>query len=254
MSEVKKGSEQQKIALVTGASRGIGKAILNHLAKNGYMVCGTATTQSGADKITKDLLASGFKGAGYVLNVADPDSVTALMSELGGLGYKPNVLINNAGITRDQLFMRLSDQHWDEVIQTNLSGVARITRACIRNMIRSRSGRIVSIGSVVGAVGNPGQTNYCAAKAGVIGFSKALAREVASRNITVNVVAPGFIDSDMTQQLTEAQQKSILAQIPCNKMGTADDIANLVGFLVSDLAGYITGETININGGMYMSS
>jgi 3-oxoacyl-[acyl-carrier protein] reductase len=241
-----------KVALVTGASRGIGNAIFKGLAQAGYVTVGTATTKEGADKLTKYLQDAGLKGAGYVLNVAQVDSVSALFDKLSSDNLMPNILVNNAGINRDQLFMRLTDEDWSDVILTNLTGVARVTKACMRSMVKARWGRIVTIGSVVGSAGNPGQTNYCAAKAGVIGFSKSLAREVASRSITVNVVAPGFMQSDMTNELNETQQANILAQIPMNKMGSPEDISQAVQFLVSEHAQYITGETLHVNGGMYM--
>ena len=245
--------ETSKIALVTGASRGVGNAIFESLAAGGYITIGTATTQSGADKLTKYIKDSGLKGGGYVLNVSDSESVSSFVEILKAENLMPNILINNAGITRDQLFMRLSDDSWDEVISTNLTGVARVTKACLRSMVKARWGRIISIGSVVGSSGNPGQTNYCAAKAGVIGFSKSLAMEVATRGITVNVVAPGFIKSDMTDALSDEQKTHILSQVPMNKMGSTDDVAEAVKFFVSDAAQYITGETLHVNGGMYMS-
>ena len=244
---------EEKIVLVTGASRGIGNAIFKLLASKGYTVFGTATTEKGADKLTQYMLDSGLKGKGYVLNISDSSSIESLSSKLLESGSVPDILINNAGITRDQLFMRISDQDWDDVINTNLSGLAKVTKAFIKPMIKKRWGRIVSIGSVVGSVGNPGQSNYCAAKAGVIGLSKALAKEVASRGITVNVVSPGFIKSDMTDQLNDKQKEGILSQIPMKSMGSAEDIANAVKFLISDEANYITGETLHVNGGMYMS-
>lgn len=244
---------EEKIVLVTGASRGIGNAIFKLLASKGYTVYGTATTENGADKLTQYMLDSGLKGKGYVLNISDSSSIEKLSKDLLELEQSPDILINNAGITRDQLFMRISDQDWDDVINTNLSGLAKVTKAFIRPMIKKRWGRIVSVGSIVGSTGNAGQSNYCAAKAGVIGFSKALAREVASRGITVNIVSPGFIKSDMTDQLNEKQKEGILSQIPMKLMGSVDDIANSIGFLVSDEASYITGETLNVNGGMYMS-
>ena len=243
---------EEKIVLVTGASRGIGNAIFKFLANAGYKVIGTATTQGGADKITEYLKSSGFSGNGYALDISSSESIEKLADILAENNQIPDILVNNAGINRDQLFMRLSDKDWDDVIQTDLSGVAKVTKAFIKPMIKKRWGRVISVGSVVGSIGNPGQSNYCAAKAGVIGFSKALAREVASRGITVNVVAPGFIKSDMTDQLNEKQQESILSQIPMKAMGAAEDIANAVGFLVSDSARYITGETLHVNGGMHM--
>ena len=244
---------EEKIVLVTGASRGIGNAIFKLLASKGYTVFGTATTEKGADKLTQYMLDSGLKGKGYVLNISDSSSIESLSSKLLESASVPDILINNAGITRDQLFMRISDQDWDDVINTNLSGLAKVTKAFIKPMIKKRWGRVVSIGSVVGSVGNPGQSNYCAAKAGVIGLSKALAKEVASRGITVNVVSPGFIKSDMTDQLNDKQKEGILSQIPMKSMGSAEDIANAVNFLISDEANYITGETLHVNGGMYMS-
>lgn len=243
---------EEKIVLVTGASRGIGNAIFRFFANDGYKVIGTATTQDGANKLTEYLKSSGFSGSGYALDISSSESIEKLSSILAENNQIPDILVNNAGINRDQLFMRLSDKDWDDVIQTDLSGVAKVTKAFIKPMIKKRWGRVISVGSVVGSIGNPGQSNYCAAKAGVIGFSKALAREIASRGITVNVVAPGFIKSDMTDQLNEKQQESILSQIPMKEMGVADDIANAVGFLVSDSARYITGETLHVNGGMHM--
>jgi 3-oxoacyl-[acyl-carrier protein] reductase len=243
----------KKIALVTGASRGIGQAILHQLAAQGFYVIGTATTESGAGSITSSLKNQGLEGVGKVLRVEKTEDIDLFFKQLSEEGpFMPSVLVNNAGITRDNLFMRMRDSEWNEVIQTNLSSVFYLTRACIRSMIKAREGRIITIGSVVGSSGNPGQTNYCAAKAGVIGFSKALAREVASRGITVNVVAPGFIQTDMTEKLTEDQKKMILGSVPMGKMGAPKDIAATVGFLVSEGASYITGETIHVNGGMLM--
>ncbi len=244
----------KKVALVTGASRGIGQAILHQLGAQDFYVMGTATTEAGALSITNYLKNQGFQGEGKVLRVENPleiESFFKALSDPKGPGI-PSVLVNNAGITRDNLFMRMSDLEWNEVIQTNLSSVFHLTRACIRSMIKAREGRVVTIGSVVGSSGNAGQTNYCAAKAGIIGFSKALAREVASRGVTINVVAPGFIRTDMTDKLSEEQKSAILQSVPMGKMGTAKDIAAVVGFLVSEAAGYITGETIHVNGGMLM--
>lgn len=241
-----------KVALVTGASRGLGNAIFMGLAKCGYTVVGTSTSQAGADKLSKSLNDAGLKGYAFVLDVSKSDSITDFFAKLAADNLMPNILVNNAGINRDQLFMRLTDEDWSDVILTNLTGVARVTKACMRSMVKARWGRIVTIGSVVGSAGNPGQTNYCAAKAGVIGFTKSLAREIASRGITVNVVSPGFMQSDMTDELNEAQQASILAQIPMNKMGSPEDISQAVQFLVSEHAQYITGETLHVNGGMYM--
>ncbi len=227
-----------KTALVTGASRGIGFAIAETLRKMGATVIGTATTLEGAAKIN-----------GKVLNVADPKSIDALLAEIPN---GPDILINNAGITRDNLLLRMKDEEWNAVIETNLSGVFRLTRACLKPMLKARWGRIITIGSVSGVMGNPGQANYAAAKAGLIGFSKALAPEIASRNITVNVVAPGFIDSDMTRALTEEQRGKIFERIPAARLGSPEEIAATVGFLASPEAAYITGETIQVNGGMYM--
>jgi 3-oxoacyl-[acyl-carrier protein] reductase len=242
----------EKIALVTGASRGIGQAILHQLATQGFYVVGTATTEAGAQSISEGLKAKQLKGEGRVLRVDHPETVDAFFKDLATASGLPFVLVNNAGITKDNLFMRMSDQEWNDVIQTNLNSVFYVTRACIRSMIKAREGRVITVGSVVGTSGNPGQTNYCAAKAGVIGFSKSLAREVASRNITVNVVAPGFIQTDMTDKLTDDQKQSILNAVPMGRMGSPSDIAAAVGFLASDAASYITGETIHVNGGMLM--
>ncbi|HEV2613280.1 MAG TPA: 3-oxoacyl-ACP reductase FabG [Gammaproteobacteria bacterium] len=227
-----------KTALVTGASRGIGFAIAETLKKMGATVIGTATTEEGAKKIH-----------GKVLNVADPDSIAALLAEIPN---GPDILVNNAGITRDNLLLRMKEEEWNAVIETNLTGVFRLTKACLKPMLKARWGRIITIGSVSGIMGNPGQTNYSAAKAGLIGFSKALAPEIASRNITVNVIAPGFIDTDMTRALTDEQRARILAQVPAARLGSPDEIAATVGFLASPEAAYITGETIQVNGGMYM--
>lgn len=227
-----------KTALVTGASRGIGFAIAETLKKMGATVIGTATTEEGAKKIQ-----------GKVLNVADPDSITALLADIPN---GPDILVNNAGITRDNLLLRMKEEEWSAVIETNLTGVFRLTKACLKPMLKARWGRIITIGSVSGIMGNPGQTNYSAAKAGLIGFSKALAPEIASRNITVNVIAPGFIDTDMTRSLTDEQRARILAQVPAARLGSPDEIAATVGFLASPEAAYITGETIQVNGGMYM--
>ena len=228
-----------KTALVTGASRGIGLAIAQSLTEMGAKVIGTATTPQGALKIH-----------GKVLNLAEPDSVQALIAELGS--DLPDILVNNAGITRDNLLLRMKESEWNEVIQTNLTGVFLLTRACLKNMLKARWGRIIHISSVSGMMGNPGQTNYAAAKAGLIGFAKSLASEVGSRNITVNVVAPGFIETDMTKGLNEEQQKILLSRVPLGRLGQPQDIAATVGFLASQEAGYITGETIQVNGGMYM--
>jgi len=227
-----------KTALVTGASRGIGFAIAETLRKMGATVVGTATTPEGAKKIN-----------GKVLNIADLSSIEALLAEIPN---GPDILVNNAGITRDNLLLRMKEEEWNAVIETNLTGVFRLTKACLKPMLKARWGRIITIGSVSGIMGNPGQTNYSAAKAGLIGFSKALAPEIASRNITVNVIAPGFIDTDMTRALTEEQRARILAQVPAARLGSPEEIAATVGFLASQEAAYITGETIQVNGGMYM--
>lgn len=241
-----------EIALVTGASRGIGLAIALELGRLGATVIGTATSESGAGSITKLLKENDIKGNGEVLNVTDPASVSALLSTLAqGVGA-PGILVNNAGITRDGLLMRMKDSDWEETIATNLGSVYRLSKACIPAMMKARRGRIISISSVVGASGNAGQTNYAAAKAGILGFTKALAREVGSRGITVNAVAPGFIDTDMTRALPEEQRNALLQQIPLKRLGSAEEIAAVVGFLASPAAAYITGETLHVNGGMYM--
>jgi len=242
-----------KLALVTGASRGIGRSILMNLARQGFYVVGTATSDLGVQSIKKTLEEIGLEGEGRVLRMQDPKEIETFMKNLIEEKGLPFALVNNAGITRDNLFMRMSDEEWESVIQTNLSGVFYLTRACIRGMLKAKEGRIINVGSVVGSLGNPGQTNYCAAKAGLIGFSKALAREVASRGITVNVVSPGFIQTDMTEKLNEAQKAAILSTVPMGRMGSPEDIAGAVGFLVSSAGAYITGETLHVNGGMWMS-
>ncbi|MDF2690362.1 MAG: fabG 2 [Gammaproteobacteria bacterium] len=244
-------SENQKIALVTGASRGIGQAVMFELAKHGIYVIGTATSESGAEKISQALQSADLKGEGRVLDVASPEMIESFFEQIKDKVGMPNILVNNAGITRDNLMMRMSDEEWQTVIDTNLSGVFRLSKACLRPMMQARWGRIITIGSVVGSMGNPGQANYCAAKAGVIGFSKALAREIGSRGITVNVVAPGFIDTDMTSGLPDNHKQALLDMIPLKRMGKPEDIASLVGFLASEQASYITGEAIHVNGGMY---
>ena len=240
-------------ALVTGASRGIGKAIADTLGRRGATVIGTATSEAGAQAISEALADSGIKGAGKVLNVTDPDSVVALMTAVQDEFSAPTILVNNAGITRDNLLMRMKDEEWDDVINTNLTSAFRMSKACLRGMMKARHGRIIMISSVIGATGNPGQSNYAATKAGVIGFTKSLAREIGSRGITVNAVAPGFIDTDMTQALPEEQRNALLGQIALGRLGAVEDIANAVAFLASSDAAYITGETIHVNGGMYMS-
>lgn len=242
---------QGKVALVTGASRGIGKAIATVLAAQGATVVGTATSESGAAAINEYLAATG--GKGLALNVTDKDSVDAVLKTISDEFSGIDILINNAGITRDNLLMRMKDEEWQDIINTNLTSIFTLSKAVLRGMMKKRYGRIVNVGSVVGSAGNAGQANYAAAKAGVIGFSKSMAREVASRGITINVVAPGFIDTDMTKALTDDQREAIFKDIPANRLGQPEEIAATVAFLVSDGAAYITGETIHVNGGMYMS-
>ncbi|AOR65843.1 3-oxoacyl-ACP reductase FabG [Pectobacterium wasabiae] len=242
-------SFEGKIALVTGASRGIGRAIAETLVARGAKVIGTATSEKGAEAISAWL---GENGKGYMLNVADAASVESVLAEIRAEFGEIDILINNAGITRDNLLMRMKDDEWHDILDTNLTSVFRMSKAVMRAMMKKRFGRIITIGSVVGTMGNAGQANYAAAKAGLIGFSKSLAREVASRGITVNVVAPGFIETDMTQALTEEQRAGILTSVPANRLGDAKEIASAVVFLASDEAAYITGETLHVNGGMYM--
>ena len=238
-----------QVALVTGASRGIGASIAAALAAAGATVIGTATSQSGADGITA---AHEGRVRGVVLNIADAESVAAALKDIQGNEGAPSILVNNAGITRDNLLMRMKADEWDDVIATNLSGVYRLSKACLRGMMKAKGGRIINIASVIGVMGNAGQSNYAAAKAGIIGFSKSLAREIGSRHITVNVVAPGFIDTDMTRILPEDQRAQMLAQVPLGRLGEGDDIANAVLFLASPAAAYVTGETLHVNGGMLM--
>ncbi|GAB2782705.1 3-oxoacyl-ACP reductase FabG [Halomonas shantousis] len=245
-------TSERRVALVTGASRGIGRAIAYELGRQGRIVIGTATSAGGAEQIDQALRAEGIEGAGRVLDVTDQDSVDALIKAISDEFGAPTILVNNAGITRDNLLMRMKEDEWDAVLDTNLKSVYRVTKACVRGMTKARFGRIVSISSVVAAMGNLGQTNYAAAKAGMEGFTRALAREVASRSITVNAVAPGFIATDMTEGLAEAQQESLLTQIPLSRLGKPEEIAAAVGFLTSDVAGYITGEVLQVNGGMNM--
>ncbi len=242
-----------QIAQVTGASRGIGQAIAHALGNQGATVIGTATTEAGAKNISASLEAESIKGRGMVLNVADTDSTTQCLKQVTDEFGAPDILVNNAGITRDGLLMMMKDEQWDEIINTNLNSIFRMSKAVIRPMMKKRTGRIINISSVVGATGNPGQTNYAAAKAGLVGFSKSLAREIGSRNITVNTVAPGFIDTDMTRELSQQQKDSLTSQIPLGRLGNPDEIAAAVVFLASPSAAYITGETIHVNGGMYMT-
>ncbi|MBK8814510.1 MAG: 3-oxoacyl-ACP reductase FabG [Methylococcaceae bacterium] len=237
------------IAIVSGASRGIGKAIAEKLAEDGFFVIGTATSDNGADAISVYL---GDNGKGLKLNVADKDSVEEVIKAVNDNYGAPTVLVNNAGITRDNLLMRMKDDEWEDIINTNLTSVFRMSKAVLRGMMKAKTGRIINISSVVGATGNAGQANYAAAKAGMVGFSKSMAKEVGSRNITINTVAPGFIDTDMTKELSEDIKNSLLASIPLGRLGDAKEIANAVAFLASEGAGYITGETLHVNGGMYM--
>jgi 3-oxoacyl-[acyl-carrier protein] reductase len=241
-----------EFALVTGATRGIGRAIALELGKRGARVVGTATTEAGAQAIDSFLKEAGIAGRGVVLNVADQGAVEACFKAVEAVEGTPSILVNNAGITRDGLLMRMSVEDWQAVIDTDLSAVYRTCKAVMRGMMKARRGRIVNIASVIGVMGNAGQTNYAAAKAGMIGFSKSLAREVGSRNITVNVVAPGFIVTDMTHALGEAQKTALLAQVPLGRLGSPDDIAAAVAFLAGPEAAYISGETLHVNGGMYM--
>lgn len=238
-----------EIALVTGASRGIGASIARVLSAAGATVVGTATTQGGADGITAALNGH---GRGVVLNLSDSDSVAAAVKDMQDNEGNPGILVNNAGITRDNLLVRMKPEEWDDVISTNLSGLYRVTKICLRGMMKARRGRIISIASVIAVMGNAGQTNYAASKAGMIGFSKSLAREIGSRGITVNVIAPGFIDTDMTKELSDQQRSSMLGQVPLGRLGEGDDIANAVLYLASSAGAYITGETLHVNGGMVM--
>ncbi|UVE19245.1 3-oxoacyl-ACP reductase FabG [Pseudomonas sp. LS44] len=246
-------SLQDKVALVTGASRGIGQAIALELGRQGAVVIGTATSASGAERISQMLKENGIAGSGLVLDVSNDESVSSTLEQIQQSVGQPLILVNNAGITRDNLMLRMKDDEWHDVINTNLNSLYRLSKAVLRGMTKARWGRIINIGSVVGAMGNAGQVNYAAAKAGLEGFSRALAREVGSRAITVNSVAPGFIDTDMTRELPEAQREALAAQIPLGRLGQAEEIAKVVGFLASDGAAYVTGATIPVNGGMYMS-
>ena len=246
-------NDQAKIALVTGASRGIGAAIADELGTAGYIVVGTATSQSGADKISQRLAASNSVGAGMVLDVTQSESIEMLLKAVIEKFGAPTILVNNAGITKDNILMRMKEDEWQDVVNTNLTAVFRLSKACVRPMTKARWGRIVNISSIVGSMGNGGQSNYSASKAGVEGFGRALAKELGSRSITVNTVAPGFIDTDMTKDLPDANKDAMLSKIPLARLGLPSEIASVVRFLISDAAGYITGETIHVNGGMYMS-
>jgi 3-oxoacyl-[acyl-carrier protein] reductase len=245
-------SIEGKVALVTGASRGIGAAIADQLGAAGAIVIGTATSDSGAEKISARFAEKGVKGAGKKLNVTEADSVAELLKSIADEFGAPAILVNNAGITKDNLLMRMKDDEWFDVINTNLSAVFRLSKAVLRGMMKQRWGRIINIGSVVGSMGNPGQSNYAATKAAVSGFSRSLAAEVGSRGITVNTVAPGFIDTDMTKGLPDEQKQQLLMKIPLARLGQPDEIASVVTFLAGDGGGYISGETIQVNGGMYM--
>jgi len=238
-----------EVALVTGASRGIGSSIAGALTSAGARVIGTATSEGGAAGISDAL---GDNGRGIVLNISDTESVATAIKDIQDNEGSPSIVVNNAGITRDNLLMRMKEEDWEDVISTNLSGVYRVSKACLRGMMKAKKGRIINIASVIGVMGNAGQSNYSAAKAGIIGFSKSLAREIGSRNITVNVVAPGFIDTDMTRVLPEEQKDAMLTQVPLGRLGDGQDIANAVVFLASAAGGYITGETLHVNGGMLM--
>ncbi len=246
-------SIKDKVTLVTGASRGIGAAISDHLGAEGAIVIGTATSEAGANKISARFAEKGINGAGKVLNVTDADSVSALLKDIQGQYGATAILVNNAGITKDNLLMRMSEDEWFDVINTNLSAVFRLSKACLRGMMKARWGRIINVSSVVGSMGNAGQANYAATKSGVEGFARSLAKEIGSRGITVNTVAPGFIDTDMTKELSEAQKELMLSQIALGRLGQPEEIAAVVGFLASDAGGYITGDTLHVNGGMYMS-
>lgn len=247
------GDLQGEVALVTGASRGIGAAIALELGRRGAYVVATGTSRESVENIAKSLKEHNIDGRAELLDVTRPEAVDGLMSALEGAGRGPSILVNNAGITRDNLLMRMKDEDWAAIIETNLTSVYRMSKACARGMARARKGRIITISSVVGATGNAGQSNYAAAKAGVLGFTRALARELASRNVTVNAVAPGFIDTDMTRALSEEHKQALLRQIPLGRLGQPQDIAHAVAFLASPQAAYITGVTLHVNGGMYMT-
>ena len=245
-------SEDKKVAVVTGASRGIGKAIATQLGKD-FFVVGTATSENGATSISQYFAQEAIAGIGLQLDVTDSDSLAGFVARVNKEFGAPLVLVNNAGVTRDNLLLRMKDDEWDTVVETNLTAVFRLTKAFLKGMTKARSGRIINISSVVGNMGNAGQANYAASKAGLLGFAKSLAREVGSRNITVNTVAPGFIDTDMTRSLTDAQKDAMLSQIPLGRLGQPDDIAAIVAFLAGPAGSYISGETIHVNGGMYMA-
>lgn len=246
-------SLEGKIALVTGATRGIGRAIALRLGAQGATVVGTATSEAGAQTISDYLKEANIAGAGMVLNVTDAESIETVVSETESNFGAPSILVNNAGITRDNLLMRMKDDEWNDIMDTNLTPIFKLSKRCLRSMTKARWGRIITITSVVGVMGNAGQTNYAAAKAGVIGFSKSLAREVGARGITANCVAPGFIDTDMTSSLSDDHKDALLTQVPVKRLGEPEEIAAAVGYLASEDAGYVTGETINVNGGMYMN-
>lgn len=242
-----------KVALVTGASRGIGRSIAEELLNAGAIVAGTATTESGAQKITEHLSSINNHSRGYVLNVNDHQKIDDLLLQIKNeLGESPSIVVNNAAITKDNLLLRMKDDEWNDVISTNLTSIFHLTKACIRAMMKARWGRIINIGSIVAYSGNPGQVNYCAAKAGVVGFTKAIALELASRGITANVIAPGFIETEMTEVLTEDWRQQLLSKVPMGRMGSPTDIAKAVKFLASEEASYITGQTLHVNGGMYL--
>jgi 3-oxoacyl-[acyl-carrier protein] reductase len=245
-------SIEGKIALVTGATRGIGKAIALQLASQGATVIGTATSESGAEKIKASLAEAGNAGTGIVLDVSSPESIAAAVADINENFGAPTILVNNAGITRDNLMLRMKEDEWDAVINTNLTSIFRVSKAVLRGMAKARWGRIINISSVVGTMGNAGQANYAAAKAGVEGFSRSLAREVGSRGITVNNVAPGFIDTDMTKDLSDDHKAAMLSAVPVQRLGQPEEISAAVGYLASEAAGYVTGETLHVNGGMYM--
>ncbi len=243
---------ENRIALVTGASRGIGKAVADRLGTEGACVIGTATSEAGAEAISKRFADAGLKGCGMQLDVTVPEQISSVIEIISDKYGAVEILVNNAGITRDNLFMRLKDDEWNDIIDTNLTAVFRVCKACIRPMVKARYGRIINIGSVVGSTGNPGQTNYAAAKAGLTGFTKSLARELGSRGVTANTIAPGFIESDMTDELSDDQKEALLGSIALGKMGQATDVAHASVFLASEMGDYITGQTLHVNGGMFM--